>query len=139
VRQLSVGIVGCGTAGQAAALFLARSGHQVALYERVGEPGPVGAGIVLQPSGMTVLAELGLLEPVLARGAELDGLRCVDPDQRTVVGLRYRDLGPGWFGLGLHRGVLFETLFRAVRADPGIALHRSVGIARRSRAPTSSW
>src|SRR5688572_6613801 len=82
VKPLDVGIVGCGTAGQAAALFLARQGHRVTLYERVAKPGPVGAGIVLQPSGMAVLAELGLLAPVLTRGAPLDGLRCVNPSQR---------------------------------------------------------
>ena len=69
MTPLDVGIVGCGTAGQAAALFLARAGHRVTLYERVTEPGPVGAGIISQPSGMAVLAELGLLAPVLARGA----------------------------------------------------------------------
>ena len=133
VKSLDVGIVGCGTAGPAAALFLARQGHRVTLYERVAEPGPVGAGIVLQPSGMAVLAELGLLAPVLARGAPLDGLRCVNPSQRTIVGLRYRDLGEGWFGLGLHRGVLFETLFAAVRASSGITLKTGVSIESRDR------
>jgi 2-polyprenyl-6-methoxyphenol hydroxylase-like FAD-dependent oxidoreductase len=80
---------------------------------------------------MAVLAELGLLAPVLARGARLDGLRCVNPRERTIVGLRYRDLGPGWFGLGLHRGVLFETLFGALRATPGIALKTGASIGTR--------
>ena len=122
MKSLDVGVVGCGTAGPAAALFLARSGHRVTLYERVPDPGPVGAGIILQPSGMAVLAELGLLARVLARGAPLDGLHCANPRQRTIVDLRYRDLGEGWFGLGLHRGVLFGTLLDAVRASPAIAL-----------------
>ncbi len=58
-RPLSVGVIGCGTAGSAAALFLARAGHAVTLYERVAVPGPAGAGIVLQPSGMAALAALG--------------------------------------------------------------------------------
>lgn len=128
MKPLDAGIVGCGTAGPAAALFLARQGHRVTLYERVAEPGPVGAGIILQPSGMAVLAELGLLAPALARGAPLDGLRCVNPNQRTIVGLRYRDLGEGWFGLGLHRGVLFDTLLGAVRANSRITLRTGVSI-----------
>lgn len=132
MKSLDVGIVGCGTAGPAAALFLARQGHRVTLYERVAVPGPVGAGILLQPSGMAVLAELGLLEPVLARGAPIDALHCVDPRQRTVVDLRYRDLREGWFGLGLHRGVLFETLFAAVRATSGIALKSGVHVDSRA-------
>jgi 2-polyprenyl-6-methoxyphenol hydroxylase-like FAD-dependent oxidoreductase len=133
VKPLDVGIVGCGTAGPAAALFLARQGHRVTLYERVADPGPVGAGIILQPSGMAVLAELGLLAPVLARGARLDGLRCVNAQQRTVVDLRYRDLGDGWFGLGLHRGALFETLFGAVRTRPEIALKTGVDVRAHER------
>jgi 2-polyprenyl-6-methoxyphenol hydroxylase-like FAD-dependent oxidoreductase len=38
-----IGIVGYGTAGQALALQLARVGQSVTVYERVSEPGPVGA------------------------------------------------------------------------------------------------
>jgi 2-polyprenyl-6-methoxyphenol hydroxylase-like FAD-dependent oxidoreductase len=132
VESLDVGVVGCGTAGPAAALFLARQGHRITLYERVAEPGPVGAGILLQPSGMAVLAALGLLEPVLARGARVDGLRAVDPRQRVIVDLRYRDLRESWFGLGLHRGVLFETLFAAVRATAAITLKSGVSIEKRA-------
>ena len=140
MKPLDVGIVGCGTAGPAAALLLARQGHRIRLYERVAEPGPVGAGIILQPSGMEVLAELGLLAPVLARGARLDGLRCENARGRTVVSLRYRDLGEGWFGLGLHRGVLLETLLAAVRTSPGIVLKTGVEIrARESLGDHELW
>ncbi|MBZ0117864.1 MAG: FAD-dependent oxidoreductase, partial [Sandaracinaceae bacterium] len=64
---LDVAVIGAGTAGSAAALLLARAGHAVTLFEAVLEPKPVGAGIMLQPTGMHVLAELGLLEPILAR------------------------------------------------------------------------
>jgi len=53
----AIGVIRCGTAGAAAALFLARAGHDVRVFERVAEPGPVGAGIV-QPSGQAVLARL---------------------------------------------------------------------------------
>lgn len=131
---LDVGIVGAGTAGTAAALLLARAGHRVTLYERVAEPGPVGAGIVLQPSGQAVLQRLGLLEPVLARGARIDRLRCVTGGEpaRPVVSLDYlplgRSLGTDAFGLGLHRGVLFQTLLQAARAEPRIELRCGVDV-----------
>ena len=60
MRWLDVGIIGGGTAGSAATLFLARAGHRVTVYERVASPGAVGAGITLQPTGLHVLCRLGL-------------------------------------------------------------------------------
>jgi 2-polyprenyl-6-methoxyphenol hydroxylase-like FAD-dependent oxidoreductase len=131
---IDVGVVGAGTAGTAVALLLARAGHRVTIYERVPEPGPVGAGIVLQPTGQAVLQRLGLLDPVLARGARIDRLRCVTGRGRLVFDLDYspardRD-GPERFGLGLHRGVLFQTLFEAARREPGITLRCGVDVQR---------
>lgn len=106
--------MGCGTAGPAAALLLARQGHRVTIFERVHEPGPVGAGILLQPTGMTVLAELGLLDGILARGARVDHLDGRTTSGRPVLDLRYADWRPGLFGLGIHRGALFQALFDAL-------------------------
>lgn len=125
---LDLGVIGCGTAGAAAALFLARAGHRVTVYERVADPRPVGAGITLQPTGQAVLARLGLLAPIMARAARLDRLR-VDRHRRgRLVDLRYADVEPRWFGLGLHRGTLFVTLHDAVRAQAGIGLRLGVEI-----------
>jgi 2-polyprenyl-6-methoxyphenol hydroxylase-like FAD-dependent oxidoreductase len=132
---LDIGVVGCGTAGAAAALFLARAGHRVTVYERVPAPEPVGAGIVLQPTGQHVLAELGLLAPILAKGARLDGLVVATTEGRTVVDLDYAMVDERYFGLGLHRGVLFQALYDAVRADPRIALRVGVAIEDLGRAP----
>jgi 2-polyprenyl-6-methoxyphenol hydroxylase-like FAD-dependent oxidoreductase len=112
-----VGIIGCGTAGAAAALFLSRAGHRVTVYEAVPEPSAVGAGIMLQPTGMRVLERLGLLEPVLARGDRVDRLHCLTREGRDVIDLRYADVHEGAYGLGLHRGVLFEVLFGQVRKE----------------------
>jgi len=108
-----VAVVGCGTAGPAASLFLDRAGHDVTLFERVEKPGPVGAGILLQPTGMEVLHALGLLPVVLAKARRVDRL-LGRAGGRTIMDLRYGDLGDGWFGAGLHRGVLFQTLLAAV-------------------------
>jgi 2-polyprenyl-6-methoxyphenol hydroxylase-like FAD-dependent oxidoreductase len=106
--------------------LLSEAGHHVTLIERVPNPGPVGAGIVLQPSGMSVLLRLGLLEPILAAGAPLDELYAETPSRKRVVHLRYRDLSPNLFGLGLHRGALFETLMTKVKATRAIDLKLGV-------------
>ncbi|MCB9597448.1 MAG: FAD-dependent monooxygenase [Sandaracinaceae bacterium] len=122
MTPLDVAVIGCGTAGAAAALFLARAGHRVTVFEAVEDPGPVGAGIMVQPTGMRVLARLGLLEPILARASRVERLHCVNAAGRTVIDLRYGDLHPRAFGVGLHRGVLFAELFGTVRREPGIDL-----------------
>lgn len=123
-----VGIVGAGTAGNAAAIFLARDGHRVTIYERAPTPGPVGAGLLMQPSGMAVLAKLGLDQCVRESGARVDSLRCVTGRGAEVFTLRYADVAPDLHGIGLHRGVLFSTLFDAARAA-GVHLVTGVTIA----------
>lgn len=114
--SLDVGIIGGGTAGCAAALFLSRAGHRVTVYERVAAPGPVGAGIMLQPTGLTVLTRLGLHDAVVARGAKMAGLRVL-AGRRRLTELDYAEVHPALFGVGIHRGALFEHLYAAVRAS----------------------
>lgn len=103
-------IIGCGTAGQAAAIFLARTGWRVTVFERAEALSPVGAGLLLQPTGMSVLHRLGVLERVLRLGAHIKNLEGHTTAGREVMRMAYADLEPGLFGLGVHRGMLFQTL-----------------------------
>ncbi len=130
---MNIAVVGAGTAGSAATLLLARAGHAVTLFERVAKPGPVGAGITLQPTGQAVMASLGLLPAIEACATRVDGLLCQRPDGKPVVDLRYADVDPRLYGLGLHRGVLFETLLDAVKAQAGATLHTGVEIVAAPR------
>lgn len=122
MRVATIGVIGCGTAGAAAALLLARAGHPVTVLERVATPRPVGAGILLQPTGQAVLTRLGLLDAILARGARIDRLWFRTHAGATLVDLQYGQIDPAWFGIGLHRGVLFQALYEAARAEPGIVV-----------------
>lgn len=115
MKACSIAVVGGGTAGAASALFLARAGHRVTLYERVPEPSAVGAGILLQPTGMRVLQALGLFDQILAHGARITQLHGTNPRQRTVLDVRYKDFAANAFGLGLHRGALFSVLWNAIK------------------------
>jgi len=110
VKSLDVGIVGAGFAGAAAALFLTDRGHRVTLYEEAEKPQPVGAGILMQPLGLSVLGDLGLLPAALERGSRVEALVCKTSSGRAVLDLSYRDLFADWHGLGMHRGALFELL-----------------------------
>jgi len=126
---LDVGIVGCGFAGAATAALLGRAGHRVTVYEEFAEPSAVGAGIVLQPTGMSVLAELGVLGQVIERGARLESLHCVTPEKQDVFRLDYAQLHPALFGLGMHRGALFQILHELAVAA-GISLRRATSVER---------
>jgi FAD-dependent urate hydroxylase len=129
MKALDVGIVGCGFAGAATAALLGRAGHRVTVYEEFAQPSALGAGIVLQPTGMSVLAELGVLGRVLERGARLESLHCVTPANRDVFRLDYAELHPALFGLGMHRGALFQILHELALAA-GANLRRATSVAR---------
>jgi 2-polyprenyl-6-methoxyphenol hydroxylase-like FAD-dependent oxidoreductase len=113
-----IGIAGCGPAGLAAALLLARDGHRVRLYERFDSPRPVGSGLMLQPTGLAVLAQLGLAGVATAAGKRIERLfGKAEPAGATVLDVRYEWLGkPGLCGVGIHRSALFGLLHDAVAA-----------------------
>eukprot|EP01042_Synura_sphagnicola_P031267 gene31267-40253_t len=115
-RSLTIAIIGCGTAGLAAALLLERAGHSVTLVERFGEPQPLGSGLILQPGGLAVLDALGLAAPLIAAGSRIDrlfGLNAVTGS--VVLDVRYAALKREHFGIGIHRAALFKTLFASVQ------------------------
>ena len=107
---MKIAIVGYGTAGQAAAIFLARDGHDVEVFEQSPELKPVGAGFLLQPTGLGVMSKLGLREAAVARGARIERLHGVNAADRIVMDMRYADHAPKSFGLGMTRGALFALL-----------------------------
>jgi 2-polyprenyl-6-methoxyphenol hydroxylase-like FAD-dependent oxidoreductase len=126
ISPLRIGIVGYGTAGQAATLLLGRDGHRVDVFERAPVLGPVGAGFLLQPTGLAVLWELGLLDRALAHGARVARLYGETVQGRAVMDMRYRELSPGLFGLGMQRGALFGLLDMAWQEGRSIHCGRRI-------------
>ena len=115
---LDIAVVGCGVAGQAAATLLAERGHRVTIYERFTEPQPIGAGLLLQPTGLAVLRELGLAESAIARGARVVGLEARTDRGRSLLDLHYAHLHPQAHGVGIHRATLFELLHERLKKSP---------------------
>ncbi|HEY1685283.1 MAG TPA: NAD(P)/FAD-dependent oxidoreductase [Tepidisphaeraceae bacterium] len=111
----SIAIAGCGVAGLTAGLLLSRDGHRVTLFEQSTQLGPVGAGVLLQPSGQMVLAHLGLLERVTQRAERIDRLHAMTHRGRTLINLPYADLAQATCAYGLHRGDLFSVLYAEVQ------------------------
>ncbi|MBB5206652.1 FAD-dependent oxidoreductase [Chiayiivirga flava] len=117
---LRIAIVGYGTAGQACAALLARRGHALDVFERAPMLGPVGAGLLLQPTGMAVLHGLGVLDDAIRSGRivrRLFGDTCAG---RCVMDMRYSELDARLFGVGIQRGALFELLGRAWPGRAGV-------------------
>lgn len=113
MRSLDIGIVWAGVAGLATAAFLARDGHRPVIFEKFEHAAPVGSGLMLQPTGQTVLACLGKREEVVENGAKISYLDGRTSKGRSVLNLDYNLLGGDLFGLGVHRSALFRALFDA--------------------------
>ena len=108
---------------------MSRAGFRVTLFEKVEEPRAIGAGIMLQVTGLSVLRELGLEGRILDQGARIERLRVETTKGKSVLQLDYRRLREGLFGLGIHRGVLFDTLYKEVLGSE-IELRLGVEIVR---------
>lgn len=122
MRIKHAAIAGCGIAGLAAAALLARRGVRVVVYDKLENPQPLGSGLILQPVGMAVLEELGLGAAMRALGSPITRLiGRTAPEQRVVLDVRYGALKDGAAGLGVHRGALFQLLYRAA-LDAGVAI-----------------
>ena len=119
-----VAIVGAGPAGAAAALYLARQGRSVLVFDRRSLPGDKPCGEGLMPRGSRVLAELGLLAPLRARGAPL------------INGVAFSAGGSGEAfspfpyepGIGVRRSILEALLVERLRAQPLIDLRDSCAV-----------
>lgn len=112
----------------AAARALARNGHAVTLLEAFQQPRPLGSGLLLQPSGLAALRQLGLSEQVIARGARVDRLDGRDLRGRLIMDMRYADWRRGAFGVGVHRATLFDVLHDGLEAA-GVDLRTGVEVA----------
>ena len=69
---LNIAIVGGGRGGLAAALFLGRAGVKATVFEQATQLRETGAGIVVPPNMVRLLAELGLAEPLRHVAVQLE-------------------------------------------------------------------
>lgn len=115
----SIAIIGCGPAGLAAAIALHDAGNAVCLFEQFAQPGPVGSGLMLQPTGLDILARWGLKDSAEQLGQRIDGmLGRIAPNGKVVLDINYRVLAKNkrdLYGVAIHRASLFHVLYSAVK------------------------
>lgn len=113
-RPADIAVIGAGPTGLAAALMLVRQGRRVMVHERFATPRPVGAGFMLQPTGLHVLDGLGLTPQVEAVGQPIDHIFGREARRgRVVLDIRYSDLKQPRQAIGIHRAAMFDILYRA--------------------------
>lgn len=116
-QHLTIAVVGAGIGGLAAAALLHDHGHNVTVFDQFDAPRAVGSGLVIQPVGQTVLAEIGCLDTALAGSAQITRMFGYEADHgRAVLNVHYGPEGGDTFGLGIHRATLFSALWTAVAA-----------------------
>ncbi|MGW4940908.1 FAD-dependent monooxygenase [Actinoplanes sp. NPDC004185] len=115
-------IVGAGPAGCTLSLLLLRSGCRVTLVEKSRSLVRAYRGEILQPGGMRLLDDLGVLGPARERGShEHDRFQLVDRD-RVIVDGDYRGLpGPFNFLLSIPQQHVLEELLAQCRRYPGFS------------------
>lgn len=116
--KLDIAIAGAGIGGLATAALLNADGHNVVVFDQFEKPLPVGSGLVIQPVGQQVLAQIGALDEALAKGRALNRMLGHEADSgRPVLDVLYdRDQGQN-FGLAIHRAALFSALYNVVIAQ----------------------
>lgn len=93
------------------------------VFERFAEPQPLGSGLMIQPTGLAVLRQLGLAEQIMREGSRIERLHGL-AGKSVVLSVEYEALNarPAMFGIGIHRASLFAALYDALKAE-GVTLH----------------
>jgi 3-hydroxybenzoate 6-monooxygenase len=119
-------IVGGGLGGLAAAVGIARGGHEVTVLERADRFAEIGAGIQLAPNGIHALAGLGLGDAVHTTAVRMDELRLADGvTGEHVASLPLTEDYQHRFGspyVVVHRAELHRLLVEACAASPLVRL-----------------
>lgn len=134
MKQVSVGIVGAGMGGLAAAALLAQAGHSVTIAERFAQARPVGSGLVLQPVGLAVLDALGAGQAARACAAPISRM-LGHAGGRAVLDVAYAPRAPG---LAMHRAALFAVLWQAA-TDAGAQISTGASVTAAAQDGAKRW
>lgn len=128
--SLKILICGGGIAGQAAAFWLARSGHRVVIVERFPALRATGAQVDLRGQGIEAVARMGLLDVVRSRRVDEAGVAFVDGEGRARATIMANTSGRGPQSLTseyeIMRGDLVRILHDAVKDHVDYAFGTSV-------------
>jgi 2-polyprenyl-6-methoxyphenol hydroxylase-like FAD-dependent oxidoreductase len=126
---MRIAIIGAGMGGLTAASLLADQGHDITIFDQFDTPKPVGSGLVIQPVGHQVLAEVCALETALSYGNRVTHMLGIEAQNgKRMLDVRYDLVDPTTYGLAIHRAALFDALWQAMKTRDGITLVTSADI-----------
>lgn len=125
---MNIAIVGCGPAGLSCALQLVRQGHQITIFERMGNLAMQGSGVIIQPIGLAALDLLGVREEIEQYGQPIHSVVGRSGNRNWLsVQVDYLRLSGINYALGLQRGALFNVLYRKV-LEYGVRIFTNISI-----------
>lgn len=120
---MRIAIIGAGMGGLASASLLADQGHDITVFDQFDAPKSVGSGLVIQPVGQRVLADVGALETALGYGNRVTHMLGIEArNGKRVLDVQYDLVDPSAYGLAIHRAALFDALWQAMQTRKGITL-----------------
>lgn len=89
--SFNIAIIGAGVAGLSAAIALARDGHIVHVYERRRDTNEdSGSGVQIQPTGVQILRQWGLIEGLSKIAHENGEVKLFRYDTAELIGVQTR-------------------------------------------------
>lgn len=111
---LKIAVIGAGVAGLSVASLLARTGHEVTVFEKNPKISEIGAGIQISPNGFCVLKEIGLSKSIIKNSICNNSILICDYQNGNKL-LQFQQssvLGNTNFRL-MHRADLIDMLYRS--------------------------
>src|ERR1051325_6609562 len=142
-RGISIGVIGGGIGGLAAAIHLLRAGYDVKIYEQARWLSEVGAGINIGPNAARLLIRLGLGEEcakVAFRSPFFHQRR--GDDGRTLTKTPRGEAIAKEFGaphMIFHRGELHALLAKAVPTERVHLAHRCINVEQNADGVTATF
>ncbi|WP_158970570.1 FAD-dependent oxidoreductase [Chachezhania sediminis] len=141
-KKAQVIIVGAGPVGLSAAVFLVRNGVSVLVLEKRDALGTASKASTFHPPTLEMLAEFGIIQPMLDQGRIADRIQYRATDGRVLAEFDHALLGdatPYPFRLHLEQHVVSRLLLEELKKSPLATLRFGAEAVTVGSDDTAAW